>query len=626
MVPLAVTIATLYLAQEILIPLALAVLLAFLLAPFVKRLENRGLGRIPSVLAVVVLAFAMIGGLGWIVGSQAFKLADDLPHYQDEIGRKVRSVSSTGGGMSANLQKLFSAVQNAGSEAGKRPATSQPEAAGPTLPVVQGAQALARGFGQDATLGVGSTAVGGSAEHPMFTEVVTPQHPIQALMSHLGLVLGPLGTAGVVVVFVVFILLEREDLRDRIISLVSRGRYTVTTQAVNEAGTRISRFVRAQVIVNGSYGVIVALALAIIGPVAGHGTAFPSFVLWGFLSATLRFIPYVGALTAAAFPVAISLAVFPGFAVFLATLGTLIAVELVVNNAVEPWLYGASTGISTVALLVSAIFWTWLWGLPGLLLSTPLTVCIVVLGKYVPQLKFLDVLLGDEPALPPAVAYYQRLLAGDRREAWALIHERLSDRLGEVPDVVLLPALRRMRRDRDSGELSAELESFILDAVRSDTERLQPVVGEANGVLIVGCPAHHPAEEAALRMLAPSVAKIGARLELLSTRMLPAEVEAFVSRSDPAILLLAVVPPGGLTQARYLCRRLRRKFPDLKIVVGYFGKVRKFDSLLVRLRSAGASYVTTSIAQSDSQLKALLFSAPSQPGVPVVTSSASETA
>jgi len=423
-------------------------------------------------------------------------------------------------------------------------------------------------------------------------------------------------------------LLEREDLRDRLIRLISRGRYTVTTRAINDAATRISRYLLAQSMINGVYGFTVGLGLWLVGLTFGHGTMFPSFVLWGLLSGVLRFIPYIGAFTAAAFPMALSLAVYPGFTVFAGTAVLLILVELVTSNILEPWLYGTSTGISTVALIAAAVFWTWLWGPIGLLLAIPLTVCIVVLGKHVPQLKFLDVLLGDQPALPPAVSYYQRLLAGDKQEAANLVKDVINEKgLDHVPDEVLIPAILRGRHDRKEGDLTPEAETAILDTTRDILRGIREastasaaahgqVVAPSPGTIVLGCPAHHRSEELVIEMLADIMLPLGCQVEETSTRLLPSDVEALIERDDPSALFIATLPPGGIVQARYLCRRLRRKFPELKIVVGYWGHVKDFDRLLVRLRAAGASYVTTSMAQTRGQLISLLNLMPTDPAPP----------
>ncbi|MGC4033783.1 MAG: AI-2E family transporter [Tepidisphaeraceae bacterium] len=425
-------------------------------------------------------------------------------------------------------------------------------------------------------------------------------------------------------VFTVFMLLDRQDLRDRAIRLVSRGKYTVTTKALDDAGTRISRYMLAQTIVNGSYGFVVALGLYVIGLTLG-GKAFPSFVLWGLLAAVLRFIPYAGPVTAAAFPLTLSLVVYPGFTVFVAVGVMLILIELISNNVMEPWLYGSSTGLSTMAILVAAVFWTWLWGPIGLFMSTPLTVCIVVLGKHVRQLGFLDVLLGDQPALPPGVRFYQRLLAGDANEAEIVLNHHAKHEGGHrVPDEVLIPALLMARRDQRDGDLSAEEEATLMTTAekllekraedcsertqlaRQKSEAGPAAVPEPCPQRVIGCPAHHRSEELALEALNQLGLPDAFCMDVLSSRLLHGQIEEKIRDVQPAVIYVAIVPPGGTPQAQYLCRRLHRAFPNIPIVVGYFGRVRDFDKLLVRFRRVGASYVTTSIAQGQNQIVALL--------------------
>src|SRR5688500_5497844 len=432
-----IVVLTLYAAQDVLIPVVLAILFSFLLAPMVRGVQRMKLGRVPAVLLVVAIAFSILGALGWVVGEQIAHLAENIPQYQAEIVRKVRHFRGQGSTIADRIANLGREIEQAGSS---------------TAPATQSATGTA------AT----STAPAGTAANPLYTiPLPPPRSPIKSMGDYLGLALGPLGTTAIVVVFVIFMLLRREDLRDRLIRLVSGGQYMVTTRALNDAGARISRYMLAQSLLNGIYGVTVALGLWLIGLTLGDGRGFPNVVLWGLLCALLRFIPYVGPWVAAAFPVILSLVVYPGFAVFVATVAMFVVLELLSNNVMEPWLYGASTGISTIAILVAAVFWTWLWGPVGLLLATPLTVCIVVLGKYVPQLKFLDVLLGDQPALPPHVSYYQRLLAGDRREATGVVKEQAAEKGADgVPDGVLIPALILARRDRERAGLSAEDEGF----------------------------------------------------------------------------------------------------------------------------------------------------------------------
>jgi predicted PurR-regulated permease PerM len=629
-IAIGVAAAALYVAQEVLIPLALAILLAFLLAPVVTRLERLKIGRAPAVLIVVTIAFLAVFTIGWVVGKQVISLAESLPAYQNEITRKAQSLRGRGSGFSSRIEHFGQELERATVEPTTRPTTA--EAAHPAA-TQSLSKAAEEQFAPDPAQGVARQIAGGpppvspsaaglTPANPLFTvSLPAPVSPIKTLGTYLGLVLGPLGTAGLVIVFVIFMLLEREDLRDRLIRLISRGRYTVTTRAIDDAATRISRYILAQSLINGTYGLAVGLGLFVIGLTFGHGTLFPSFVLWGLMSGLLRFVPYVGAITAALFPIALSLAVYPGFEVFIAVAVLLVLIELVTSNVLEPWLYGTSTGISTVALLVAAVFWTWLWGPVGLLLATPLTVCIVVLGKHVPQLKFLDVLLGDQPALPPAVSYYQRLLAGDKKEAADLVLEVAKEKgADQVPDEVLIPALLRSRHYRKEDDLSPEGETAIHDATKEIVQRLvQKADSKSSDVTptapvppvdVLGCPAHHRSEELVIEMLAGILKPLGCNVAEASTRLLPSDIESWIERDKPSILFIAALPPGGIVQARYLCRRLRRKFPELRIVVGYWGRARNFDALLIRLRAAGANYVTTSLLQTRSQIAALLNLSP----------------
>ena len=624
----AIVVATLYFAQEVLVPVALAALVSFLLAPAASWLERRGLGRVPSVLAVVLLAAALVGGLAYTVGDQVVRLAKDLPKYQDEILAKRNRLMNTGGSLGENLEKFGDAMSSSAQQPATRPTT------GPADEIEQARDGGVVGdaidqVAPDPIAAAGKEATGGppanveptaspglSAENPLYTVALpAPVSPVRTLASYLGFVLGPIGTAGLVIVFVIFVLLERDGMRDRLIRLTSRGRYTVTTRALDDAANRIGKYLLAQSIVNGSYGLVISIGLFIIGLALGHGTGFPSFVLWGVLCAVLRFIPYVGPWVGAAFPILLSLAVYPGFEVFAATLGLFVVVELLSNNVMEPWLYGSTTGLSTVALLVAAVFWTWLWGPVGLLLSTPLTVCLVVLGKHVPQLKFLDVLLGDTPPLPPGVRFYQRLLAEDEHEAKDVLEDAVEEReVQSVSDDIVVPALRLLRRDRKNGDLSPGDENRVLDdmadlVVPAELKADDDPDSEDNvpaGPLVLAVPSHHRAEEVALRAMQAATVLDGFKLEAIGTRGGPAEVETRVERDRPAVVVIAVLPPGGLPQARYLCKRLRGRFPELRIVVCYLGRTRQFDKLLVNLRDAGASYVNTSIEQTRSQVRALV--------------------
>ena len=587
---LVLTVGILHLAKAVIVPLALAVLLTFILTPIVAAVQRRGLGRVPAVLVTVLLAFLLFGAVAWGVGMQVNKLARELPEKKDKIQRKIADLRGSGEGVFGKLAQMFHEL---GEEPGKTEAApGEGEAPAPETQVV----------------------------------VARPEAPSTAerLAHSAAPVLEPLATAGLVVILVVFMLIRREDLRNRLIGLLGHAQLTGTTQVLVDTAQRLSSFLLNQLLINVGFGIVFGVGLLVIG--------VPYAFLWGFLTAVLRFIPYIGTWSAVAFPLVLSFAVSDGWLQPIAVLVFFALIDLATANVLEPLLFGHSTGVTPIALLVAAAFWTWIWGPVGLVLSTPLTVCLVVLGQYVPRLKFLALLLGDQAALEPHVGYYQRLLAKDKEEAAHVVAEYVR---GEGPenvyDKVFLPALVLARRDRKKAGLTAEDERFVFQATKEALARrdAEPAPAGSDGqgadpsakkteaaesaVLILGCPAHHEAEELSLHMLALLLKPKGCRVEALSTRSLPAEVESRVERDKPALLFVAILPPGGLVQARYLCKRLRKRFGELPIVVGYWGVARDFDRLLRRLRSAGASYVTTSLLQSRGQVLALVKSAPPAP-------------
>ncbi len=475
MASICVVVAALWFMQDVLIPVALAVLVSFLLAPVVRRLERWGLGRIGSVLAVMLLTVTLIVMLGYVVGQQVLSLADNVTDYQKNIVYKIASIRGSGGGGDGVGDKVSRAVEGIKEEFAKDPST-QPATTQAVLEAVAGApppeltpapadrdEGLAR-FTKNNPLPV--------------QQIPQESSPLAEMAGYLGQFMAPLGTLGLVIVFVIFVLLQREDLRDRLIRLVGQGQLQITTSALDDAASRISRYLMAQAIVNGTYGIAIAIGLWLIGLFAGDEKAgdpgnFPSLVLWGLLCAILRFIPYIGPWIAAVFPIAVSFAAYHGFGPFIATGMMFVVIELLSNNIMEPWLYGSSTGMSTIAVIVSAVFWTFLWGPVGLLLATPLTVCLVVLGKYVPQLAFLDVLLGDEPVLSPPERVYQRLLAMDQEEVTELAGEYLEEKsLEQVYDEVLMPALAMAEQDRHRGRLDDRRQMFVRKAMRDVIEEL----------------------------------------------------------------------------------------------------------------------------------------------------------
>ncbi len=441
MVAIGVGIGALYLGRPILMPLALAILLSFMLAPVTVRLRRLGLGRVPAVIAVVLLLFIALLGLGTIVGSQAVHLADHLPTYEWNLRSKIRDlrIAIPSGGV---VERTSEMLRDLGQELQEATGPAEKDAKNPTRD---------------------------EAPKPVLVQVQEPQAPpLQTLRELGGPLVAPIATAGLVVVFVIFMLLQREDLRDRVIRLLGARDVARATEAMDDAGKRISRYLLMQLVINVLYGIPVGVGLFLLG--------VPNPVLWALLATVLRFVPYVGPVIAALFPIALSFAVAPGWTLPLLTIALFVTLELFSNNVLEPWLYGSSTGLSPVAVLVAAVFWTALWGPVGLLLSTPLTVCVVVLGRHVPQLGFFHVLLGDEPALAPEVKFYQRLLARDPEEASELAEEYLEDEpLEKLYDAVIIPALGLAEQDR----LRGSLERAMVQEIAQDTVGVVEELAEA---------------------------------------------------------------------------------------------------------------------------------------------------
>jgi predicted PurR-regulated permease PerM len=569
-------IASLYWAQAVLIPVALAMLLTFLLSPVAEALERMTLGRLPSILLVVVLAFSLLGGIGWIVTLQFGSLANELPKYTGNIRQKIADVRGAGKG--GALEKVQKTVEEVKSEIQKdtEPAKAKDE----RRPViVQSVESFAF---WPVPLGVG----------PMVERFAS---------------------AGLVIVLVIFMLIQREDLRNRLIRLVGYGRLTFTTSALEEAGQRISRYLLMQTIINCSFGLAVGLALYLIG--------LPYAILWGFLAAILRFIPYAGPFAAAIMPSALSLAVFQGWLWPIVVVGLFLGLELLNNMVLEPLLYGESAGVSGVGLLVAIAFWTWLWGPIGLVLATPLTVCVVVFGKNVAQMNFIGVLLSDQPALESNISYYQRLLAMDQAEAAEIVDEHLKTHAPEeIFDAVLIPALNYARRDRDLGRLTEDGEQFVLQATReilgdlsglkpesspeaSKSENVAPAADDVTALVsklrILGCPARDEADELALHMLRQLLDPSRYEVEVMPDAVLASEVVALIGEKNPAVIFIATVSPGGLAQTRYLCKRVRTRFPNLKIAVGRWGMGSEDrDNIL----QAGADKVGITMIETREQL------------------------
>jgi predicted PurR-regulated permease PerM len=570
----------LYWAQIIFIPIAAAVFLSFVLTPIVTWLQRRRLGRGAAVGAVVLLTALAIGGVGWVVADQVSGLVHDLPNYSKNIKDKVRRVRSWVEGP-GSINELVKEV------------TQDPKKAGDAV-----------------------------EDRPAAVAVEPEGVWVSRLPATLRAAVEPLGGVALTLVLVVFMLVKREDLRNRLIRLIGYSRMTVTTKAVDDASHRISRFLLTQLILNSAFGAVFTLGLSLIG--------VPQAFLWGVLITVLRYVPYVGSWFGLLMPLTLSLAMFEDWTRPLLVVGLFGVLELSFANFLEPLFFGHSIGVSEVALLVAAAFWGWLWGPIGLVLAAPLTVCLAVLGKYVPQLEFLDVLLGDAPPLETDVSFYQRLLAADQDEAAQIVEATLKDQAPEtVYDQLLIPALAYTKRDRGREALTESDEQAILNTVREivedlathsaeskvlsaesgiplgtrhsalGTERSTPH-SEAAPVLVLGCPARDAEDEMALHLFSRL---LDARwlMEVLTEHVLTSELMDVVEAKRPAALCVASLPPGGLAHARYLCKRLRARFPDLKLVVGLWG-AGTVNEAADALREAGADYVTTSLLDARAHL------------------------
>jgi hypothetical protein len=423
-----------------------------------------------------------------------------------------------------------------------------------------------------------------------------------------------LASAGLVLALLVFSLLRREDLRNRLIRLFGYQRLALTTKALDEAGERITRYLVRQAIINGSFGLGVGIGTFAIG--------VPYAAVWAFSAATLRFIPYAGAWIAALLPALVSLAVFPGWTPFLLVAGVIVALELTIYLLIEPWFYGKGVGVSEVALLVGLAFWTWVWGPIGLLLGTPMTVCFVVLGKYVPGLAPIAMLLGEGPGMPLPLVFYQRLIARDTHEAGRVARAHAAASSTEQAfDDLLVPALARMQRDHAGKVLDEGDRAFVMKAVEEIARELvgrpapdAAAEGEApralqpepaGPVAVLGCPLADDADELALRLLDLLLDPAHHRMRVMPSGLLASEILMAVEREAPAVVCVGTVT-GGLVQCRYLVKRLRARFPELGIAVGHWSADPNLRTWRDRLLGLGADHVGSTLLEVRAHLVSLV--------------------
>jgi predicted PurR-regulated permease PerM len=563
-------------ARDVIIPLALAVFIAMLLQPLVARLERLGVGHVLSVVAVSILALLPVIGVGWLVFDQFVHVATTLPQYTDNIREKIVGIQGPAGQAFTRVTDMLSELRG---------------------------EAVAAETG-----GV----------QPVPVSVVEPEpDALSTLTAYAGGLFPPLATIGIMLVFAVFILLQWDDLRDRMIRLISSGRMTTTTAALDELSQRIGRYLRMQFMVNAMNGVGIGVGLAVIG--------VPNALLWGFLNGALRYIPYIGGITAGVLPLALSVATSEGWQQPLIVLLYLITFELVTNNFVEPYMYGSSTGISEMALLLAAVFWGWLWGIPGLLLATPLTVCLVVAGRHVPQLTFLNVLLGDTPVLPPQQKFYQRLIAMDGEEATEVAMDYLEEHsLVELYDEVVLPALRNADCELEDGTLDRAHYEFILQIASEVVEDAALRAGELvlsreeereNGKLtpprlpvpeerlrLLCVPARDEADAIAGQMVEMLGSGLGVGVRAMGVDELGNDLAAVVAEYKPDLVLISSVPPHAATHARARAKIARRRVAGLQYVAGTWGVGRE-AALRPRLEASGFAAIVGSMEEAVRYLK-----------------------
>ncbi len=588
-------IAMLYIARDILIPLTLAALLTFLLAPLVTRLE-RWIGRIIAVLIVVAMIFAATVAGGWVLTRQFVDLGAKLPDYKVNIVTKLRAIRKPG---NRALSTFSDTVQDLRRELPGSEETAQTLAVPPQADL------------PGTTVGHASTPAPTLPAHTHVEEARRPR-PLDLAQAVVAQILGPLGTAGLVLLLVICMLLQREDLRSRFIRLVGQGHISATSRAMEDAGQRVSRYLLLQLVVNVTYGLAVAVGLYFIG--------VPNAFLWGGIATVLRFIPYIGPWIAASFPVVLSLAVSQNWTMPLLTMGLFVVLELLSNNLMEPWLYGSRTGVSPIALIVAAVCWTWLWGPMGLVLGTPMTVCLVVIGRYVPRLAFLSILLSDEEALTPAEDCYHRLLTPNETDEIDFIEVYLkTNSLTALYETVLIPVITAAELDAREDALEKEQLLQIHQSLRDIVEDLstrQPLVAakkDDNKALVptsapmplwrvICLPARAERDQLAASMLAHLLTLQGCEAESATGTLVANELVGLVENADVDVACISVVPPSTLIHARYLCLKLRSQFPRLKIVIGLWGATTGVTEAVRRLRDSGADEVVVSVADALAQI------------------------
>ncbi|MBW4090205.1 MAG: AI-2E family transporter [Proteobacteria bacterium] len=586
-----VVVACLYLARDVLIPLTLAVLLSFLLAPLARLLRRLHLGRALSAVAAAVIGLGLVLVLGWLIGTQIAGLAGNVPRYQVTVEHKLDTVRRV-------VVDKIAAVSNRFTPAAPAPAptpSTHPSAAPHPAPTATAKPPTTTKPTQAPKAKGGSSQLG-TAFH-LARQVLLP-------------IASPLGTAAIVFVVSIFILLQREDLRDRLIRVFGSGDLHRTTIAMDEIGERLSNYYIALLAVNASFGTAIGLGLWAIG--------VPSPLLWGILAMLMRFVPYVGSPLAALLPLALAIAVSPGWSMAIWTVALFVATELIVSQAIEPFLYGRTTGLSPFAVVAAAIFWTWAWGAIGLLLSTPLTVCLVVLGRYVKSLEFIEILLGNRPPLSPIENFYQRLLAGDPDEVQEDAEAALREQsLAIYYDEIAVKGLQLATADAARGVLSPEHLGRVHSAIVTLVHELEdetalpaslpaPTEEPADAGAVIAAPpdpplvlciaGRGPLDDGAAEMLAHLLRQAGLRVQVAPHSATARARVAALDLQDVAVVALCYLDLSATpAHLRFLLRRLRHRLPGRPIAVGLVPRDEPAADVARLLSTVGADHAAATL-------------------------------
>jgi predicted PurR-regulated permease PerM len=535
-----IAIAVLFLARSVLLPVAMAILVTFVLGPAVSRLTRLFRSRAAAVSVVSVLLLGATASLVFVVWGQMFELADNLPAYREKITAKIRDLQGGTDGVLARASEALEKIsmEVAGSAAGQ----AAPPAAGAQGALVQVIEQRSNNLWQ--LLGAWAPSI-----------------------------VGPLVTALSVVLLSILMLISMEDIRDRLIRLAGRGHISLTTQSLEDASQKIKHYLRSQLIINASFGLFTAAGLFLIG--------VPSAILLGLFAGALRFIPVVGVWIGAATPILLAFAVFDAWSNVILVGGLFLVAEVVANMILEPWLYGSGTGLSSLGVVVALLFWTWMWGPVGLLLSVPLTVCLAVIAKHFPQLACVETLLGDQPALSSADRLYQRLLCGDEDEAEHVLRT-ISDAHKEplaLLDDVLFPALQAAKGDLRSGRISQAQASEVCETLGElATDVLSTCLKDAEtsmrSVVIACIPSRDGCDHVASQLFAQVLEAEGLKTRVVSPTTLLGEALEMIEEEKIPVLLVSSVQPGGAARTRVVCKAIRRRFPDVSLFVGAWGSER----------------------------------------------------